>query len=112
MGKTVRFFLEHMLDQTGYLIEASRGMTKADFLADRTLRLAFERSLEIIGEAVAKIDDDFKAAHPDIPWRKMRGMRNVVAHVYWEVDHDILWHVVQHDVPVLHEQLKAVLASL
>ena len=80
--KTSRFYLEHIREQTQYLTEASAGLTKNAFLADRTLILAFERSLEIIGEAVAGIDGGYKAAHPAVPWRKIRGLRNVVAHVY------------------------------
>ena len=54
-------------------MRASEGLAKDDFLKDKTRILAFERSLEIIGEAVARIGDDFKDEHPEIPWRKIRG---------------------------------------
>ena len=110
--KTPRFYLEHIHEQTQYLMAASAGLDKGDFLANRTLTLAFERSLEIIGEAVARIDADFKAAHPTVPWRKIRGLRNIVAHVYWAVDYDIVWHVVTVDVPALDIQIGHLLTTL
>ncbi len=110
--KTPRFYLEHIHGQTQYLMAASAGLSKEDFLADHTLTLAFERSLEIIGEAVARIDEEFRAAHPAVPWRKIRGLRNVVAHVYWAVDYDIVWHVVTTDVPALHNQVTRLLTTL
>jgi uncharacterized protein with HEPN domain len=109
--KDARFYLEHIQDQAGYLIEASRGLSKEAFLEDRTLILAFERSLEIIGEATAKLDATFKEKHSHIPWRKIRGLRNIVAHVYWEVDYDIIWHVVTVEIPGLKQQVDDLLQT-
>ncbi len=110
--KTPRFYLEHIHEQTEYLSGASEGLTMEDFLADKTRILAFERSLEIIGEAVGRMDDAFKEAHPAIPWRKIRGLRNIVAHVYWAIDYDIIWDVVTNDIPSLHEQVRNLLDTL
>ena len=109
--KTPQFYLEHIREQTGYLIGAAEGVSKESFLQDKTLILAFERSLEIIGEAVGRIDPSFKEAHPAMPWRKIRGLRNVIAHVYWAVDYDIIWDVVTVDVIPLHEQVERLLES-
>ena len=110
--KSTRFFLEHIHEQARYLTAESDGLTKAEFVNNQTLILAFERSLEIIGEAVSKIDDTFKTRHPEVPWRKIRGLRNIVAHVYWDVDYDIIWHVVTMDVPVLKQQVETLLRTL
>ena len=110
--KTTRFFLEHIREQTRYLIDTTAGMSKDEFLSDQTFILAFERSLEIIGEAVGKIDKPFKTAHPHLPWSKIRGLRNIVTHMYWAVDYDIIWHVVTSEIPVLNSQIEALLASL
>ena len=105
MTKTPRFYLEHIREQTEYLIAASEGMEQEAFLSNQTILLAFERSLEIIGEAVGRLDDEFKASHPDIPWRNIRGLRNIVAHVYWAVDYDVIWNVVTDEIPSLHLQI-------
>lgn len=110
--KTTRFYLEHILEQTRYLINTTAGLSKDEFLKDQTLILAFERSLEIIGEAVAKIDEPFKVAHQQIPWNKIRGLRNIVTHMYWAVDYDIIWQVVTHEIPVLNKQIEVISASL
>ncbi len=109
--KTTRFFLEHIHEQTRYLLGASSSLDKADFVGNKTLVLAFERSLEIIGEAVSNVDDAYKAAHPDIPWKKIRGLRNVVAHMYWNVDYDIIWDVVTIEIPTLNKEIEALLQT-
>jgi uncharacterized protein with HEPN domain len=110
--KDARFYLEHIQDQTEYLIEASRDLSKDDFLKSQTLILAFERSLEIFGEAVGQLDASFKDDHTDIPWRKIRGLRNIVTHVYWEVDYDIIWQVVTVEIPRLKQQVDDLLQTL
>ena len=74
--------------------------------------LAVERSLEIIGEAVGQLDDAFKDAYPEIPWRSICGLRNVLAHMYWAVNLDPVWGVVSEDIPTLHEEIGRVLDSL
>ena len=110
--KTPRFYLEHIHEQAVYLVEASRDVSKQDFLQNHTLILAFERSLEIIGEAVGRLDGEFKEAHPEIPWRNIRGLRNIVAHVYWEIDYDIIWQVVTVEIPTLKKRVKTLLSTL
>jgi uncharacterized protein with HEPN domain len=65
-------------------------------------------SLIVLGEAATKVMDrhpDFAAAHPHIPWRNMRGMRNRIADGYFGIDLDVVWDTVQTALPVLGEQL-------
>ncbi|GAA1924618.1 hypothetical protein GCM10009716_36080 [Streptomyces sodiiphilus] len=66
---------------------------------DEMLRLSGEAILHRIGEAVARLDDDFTTAHPGVRWRAMKGMRNLVAHDYGAVDHGILWNAMAHNLP-------------
>lgn len=76
---------------------------------------AIVRNLEIIGEAAARVLADapeFVAAHPQIPWRDMRGIRNKVIHEYFAVDWGVVWGTVKIDLPVLERQIEAVLAGL
>lgn len=67
--------------------------------SDEMLRLSGEAILHRLGEAVARLDDDFTAAHPEVRWRAMKGMRNLVAHDYGAVDHNILWNALAHALP-------------
>lgn len=61
------------------------GRQVADLGADRILRLAIERDLEIMGEAAARVSQEFRGAHPEIPWRRIVGLRNVIAHQYGDI---------------------------
>jgi uncharacterized protein with HEPN domain len=82
-------------------MEAIRGRTLKEYLADENLRLAVERRVEIIGEAAGRVSPAFREAHPQIPWRKIIAQRNVLAHEYGEVDDEILWQVAAVSLPEL-----------
>jgi uncharacterized protein with HEPN domain len=77
---------------------------RATYDADEMLHLAAEAILHRIGEAVARLSDDFTKAHPQVHWRPMKGMRNLVAHEYGAVDYNILWNSLEHDLP--HEAIE------
>jgi uncharacterized protein with HEPN domain len=81
------------------------------FTSDETLRRAFVRSLEIIGEATKKIPPDFRSEHPHINWRAMAGMRDRLIHGYFGVDYEIVWDVVQNRIPELRNQISAILEA-
>lgn len=66
---------------------------------DEMLRLSGEAIVHRIGEAVARLDDDFTTGHPEVRWRAMKGMRNLVAHDYGAVDHAILWNAMAYSLP-------------
>lgn len=67
-------FLRHILDEANYLISASAGLSKEQYLADETIRRAFIRSIEVIGEAAMHIPDDWRSRHPHIEWRRIAGV--------------------------------------
>jgi uncharacterized protein with HEPN domain len=80
-------------------------VTQAEFLGDETLKRAFVRSLEIIGEATKQIPDDFRAKYRHVEWRAIAGMRDRLIHDYLGVDYDIVWDVVTTKVPVLQPEI-------
>ena len=67
------------------------------------------RSLEIIGEAVKNLPDDFKLAHPQIEWRKIAAIRDRLIHGYFSVDFEIVWDVVVNKIPALDKEIKRLL---
>lgn len=84
------------------------GMEREDFIGDKRTHQAVVMSLIIIGEAVARIVNkhpNFVSAHPRIPWREMRGLRNRIAHGYFDVDLGIVWDTVRKDLPELSQKI-------
>lgn len=106
-----REYLRHILLEADYLLATRKGLTFDAFLADETLRRAFVRSIEIIGEAARKVPDDFRAKHPVVQWRAMTGMRDRLIHDYFGVDYEIVWDVVHNHIPELRNQIAAIVEA-
>jgi uncharacterized protein with HEPN domain len=107
MSRSTIEYLHHILDETHYLQRHAQDLNQEQFLADETLKRAFVRSLEIIGEAAKQVPVDFKDKYPTIEWRSMTGMRNVLIHKYFGVNYETVWDVVRNTIPSLSDQIKA-----
>ena len=83
----------------------TRGLKREQFLTDEKTIDAVARNLEIIGEAVRWLPDEFKAQHEGIQWEQIAGLRNRIVHDYFGLDLEIIWQVVQTSLPELREQL-------
>jgi len=88
------------------VLRYTEGMTRDSFLADGRTYDAVIRNLEIIGEAAKHVPQPIKERLPEIDWKKIAGMRDLLAHVYFGIDEDILWDVIQNKVPDLHLRLR------
>lgn len=86
----------------------ARGRSAYD--SDEALRLAAEAILHKIGEAVARLPDDFLTAHPQVPWRTMKATRNIVAHQYDQVDYEIIWNAFAHRLPEAAGHIQSILS--
>ncbi|QCR38486.1 DUF86 domain-containing protein [Nissabacter sp. SGAir0207] len=101
-------YLDHMEQAANDACNFITGMTKDAFLEDKRTQQAVIMSLIIIGEAATKVMDGFMPfvqRHSHVPWRNMRGMRNRIAHGYFDINLDMVWDTVQTALPDLLSQL-------
>jgi len=109
MNKSPKVYLHHMLDAVGTIESFTRNMTEDRFLKSRLVQDGVIRNLQIIGEAAKQIPIDIRSRHPEIDWREISGMRDVLTHDYLGVDLEVVWEVVENDLPALKRNLKKIL---
>ena len=110
MKKDPRVFLIHILESIELINEYAKKFSETQFHKDRLLQDAVIRRLEIIGEAVKNLPASFKVKYPDIPWRQMAGMRDILIHEYFDVDLFLTWQVVKQELPVVEKKLSEILS--
>ena len=103
--------LRHMLDYAREAILATRGKNRDDLMGDRVLQLAVTRLAEIVGEAANRVSRQNREQIPAIPWPQIIGLRNRLVNGYVDVDLNILWNIVQDDLPPLIDALEAYLGK-
>jgi uncharacterized protein with HEPN domain len=106
MLRTDKVRVRHILDASREAIEFAKGRTRGELDSDRKLNLSLVRLLEVIGEASRGLSDEFRTQFPELPWKKMVGMRDRLIHGYYDVDLDIVWETVTEDLPGLINKLE------
>lgn len=109
MRRNMKLYLQDIWESISAIEEYTRNLSEDKFYSNRQVQDAVVRRLEIIGEAVKNIDDDFKNKYPLIPWKKIAGMRDIVAHEYFGVKLDRVWDVVRKDLPNLKEEIGSIM---
>lgn len=105
-----RDYLEHMLDAVGQILQYTSGKTFEEFARNRLLQDAVIRNIEILGEASRKLLDTVPEAvskYPSIPFAAIYAMRNQLLHGYFTVDLDVVWKVIERDIPALQRSLRS-----
>jgi uncharacterized protein with HEPN domain len=109
--KDDRVYLLHVLEAIRRIFAFTAEGEEA-FLSDIKTQDAVVRNLEIIGEAVKNISGGLRQAHPAIPWKRIAGMRDKLIHEYFGVNLKLVFEVVRHDLPELHQSLQAILKEM
>ncbi|TLU97910.1 HepT-like ribonuclease domain-containing protein [Dyadobacter luticola] len=102
-------FLKHIQKELHFLSTHSQNITFEEFLHDDLINRAYQRSLEIIGEAAKKVPDELRYKYKEVDWRGMTGLRDVLIHQYFQVDYQILWQVIQNLVPQAKEWIDEII---
>ena len=97
--------LEHILEAIGNVETYTEGFDLEMLSSDKLRLHACVYNVQIIGEAIYKLTHEFKDSHPETPWRMIEKMRHILVHDYYQINLDILWQVIEDDLPVLKEQI-------
>ncbi len=101
--------LRHMLEAAQEAMEFAEGRSVNDVKSDRLLSLALVRLVEIVGEAASHVSEDCRCRLPQVPWQDIIGMRNRLAHAYFDINMEIVWLTVVKFLPDLVTSLKTIL---
>lgn len=110
--KSDAVYLRHILDAIARIEAYTDGVSYQQFRQRRLIQDGVIRQLEIIGEAGSNVSKELRSRYPDVEWGSMVGMRNRLIHVYFQVDLSIVWDTTQSDLPVLRQQVEAILAEI
>ena len=97
--------LEHMMRSIEKVYDYTDGLDYESFSTDSLRLYATMNNVQIIGEAVCKLTNEFKQSHPNTNWRVIEKMRHILVHDYYQIDTEILWKVIKIDLPELEKQL-------
>jgi uncharacterized protein with HEPN domain len=107
-----RAFIEHILDSITAIETFIQGVNKEKFLKERMIRGAVVREIEVMGEAAKNISRETRKKYPDIPWKKMTGMRDKLIHHYFGLDFNVIWDTIREEIPKLKKQMMDIIDQL
>ena len=111
MSRNYNLYLQDIVEAADRIASYVEGVTRSAFKADQMRIDAVIRNLQIIGEAVKNIPGSIWEKYPNVPWQEIAAFRNRVTHVYFNVDLNITWDVVQFELPTLRTQIQQILDS-
>jgi uncharacterized protein with HEPN domain len=109
--KRDKIFIQHILESINLIEQYIEDKDQEDFLNIRQLQDSIIRRIEIIGEAVKNLTDDFKVKYNEISWREIAGMRDILIHQYFGIDLNLTWKTIKEDLPQLKENLNKILKN-
>ena len=112
MKRRLRLFIEDILESIKLIEKYIKNISKENLDNNQKLKDSIVRRLEIIGEAVKNIPDNFRKKYPEVPWKKIAGLRDIIIHTYFSLDLDITWDIIKKDLPDLKEKMLKIRTEL
>ncbi len=112
MERDTSLFIQDIKESIDLIERYLAGISKEKFSKEIQLQDCVTRRLEIIGEATKNIPPQLKALYPEVEWSKIKGMRDILAHVYFDLNFEKIWYVLQKDLPKLKPQIDHILTNL
>lgn len=109
MSRSQKQYLLDILEAIDDARRFAEDVSYAELEDDLRTQYALQRAFEIIGEATKNVDDSIRERYPDVPWRKMAGMRDVIVHKYFAVNLDVVWDTIYGDFPQIRPRLRDIL---
>ncbi|MBM3212166.1 DUF86 domain-containing protein [Candidatus Poribacteria bacterium] len=111
MKKDDTVFLKHILDSIKLIEIYLDDISFKRFLQEKLIQDGVIHELEIVGEASRNLSDEFRKSYPEIPWSQIISLRNRIAHVYFNINLQIIWEITQNDIPYLRSKIEYILGT-
>ena len=112
MSRDSKLYLQDILDAIENIRGFTAGYAQESLRQDVRTFHAVLRDLEVIGEAAKKLPDDLRHAHPEVDWKRLAGLRDVLIHQYFRISVLVVWDIVENKLPILAEQIRRILAEV
>lgn len=109
MPRNYNFYLKDILSASNKILKYTKGLSFSAFQKDEIIVDAVARNLEIIGEASKNVPKTFRDKHPQIEWKKIAGLRDILIHEYFGIDLEILWDIIRIKVPELKKSISKII---
>ena len=112
MSRNLRLYLSDILTSIGKIERYTAGMSYEQLIADELTFDAVVHNLQIIGEAVKNIPPEIRDHYPQVEWRKISGLRDIIAHAYFTIDDQIVWDIIQNKLSDLHNNIEQIISDV
>lgn len=104
--------LQHIAEAINEIESYTEGKSLSDFFENSMMRFASVKQIEIIGEAANLLTPELRDTYADVAWRQIIGLRHILVHEYFGIDAEVIWQIVENDIPVLKEQIAYILDNI